>query len=214
MEPVNRWPNNIIMQGSRKVEMDVILLCLASVQSERIRQSGWDTTTPNYQPAPYFPNISIGGHCNTISTTKTATFTTSEMTVSNVDRRVSGAPGQMPEKITVPRVDIAAAINASCRQYAPGKRNPQNPSEDTTKPSVASNQKTAAIAAAVFLEALGNNHERTGIHTLLPPPEAVAARVKNARPWATPCNNRTAVITILIRSGDILENPLSAITLE
>jgi hypothetical protein len=91
-----------------------------------------------------------------------AVFVTKAIAVSRLDSLRFGAPGQVPEKSTIPRLDITEDTTASCLHASPGTRVPQKPKEAAMKPKVGRSQKGLAIIAAALGDIDGSSQERIG----------------------------------------------------
>jgi hypothetical protein len=94
-----------------------------------------------------------------------ARFTTKAMMVSIDDNRRLGAPGHIPEKRAIPRVEMTADTITSCRQESNEVVVLQKDQAAARKPIAEGSQKKKAIAEAAFVDKEGNNHDRMGIQS-------------------------------------------------
>jgi hypothetical protein len=88
-------------------------------------------------------------------------FMISAIDVLRMDRSLFGEPGHDPEKSAIPRIDAMEPARASCLHHPLGTRMPQKEADDAMKPMVGTIQKGTAAVAAVFVERVGNSHDRT-----------------------------------------------------
>jgi hypothetical protein len=108
------------------------------------------------------PNIVVGGHSNQSNKTRITAFITRAIAVSRLDNLRFGAPGQIPEKSRIPRLEITEDTTASGLHASPGTRVPHKPKDAAMKPKVERSQKGLAIIAAALGDRDGSSQERTG----------------------------------------------------
>ena len=107
-------------------------------------------------------NIVSGGQSNKTNKTRMTVFITKAIAVSRLDSLRFGAPGQIPEKSTIPRLEITEDTTASGLHASPGTKVPHNPKDAAMKPKVERSQKGLAIIAAALADRDGSSQERIG----------------------------------------------------